>query len=65
MIRNVVFDIGGVLVRLRYRPFIEYLAAAGIDMTDLPAWLEETFPLTDTVVYEGGQPLWPIIMGVE
>ena len=32
---------------------------------DLPAWLEETFPLTDTVVYEGGQPLWPIIMGVE
>lgn len=40
MIRNVVFDIGGVLLRLRYQPFIEYLAAAGIDMTDLPAWLQ-------------------------
>ena len=40
MIRNVVFDVGGVLVRLRYQPFIDYLAAAGIDMTDLPAWLE-------------------------
>ena len=40
MIRNVVFDIGGVLLRLRYQPFIDYLAAAGIDMTDLPAWLQ-------------------------
>ena len=27
MIRNVVFDIGGVLLRLRYQPFIDYLAA--------------------------------------
>ena len=26
LIRNVVFDIGGVLVRLRYQPFIDYLA---------------------------------------
>ena len=33
MIRNVVFDIGGVLVRLRYQRFIEYLGEAGIDMT--------------------------------
>ncbi len=32
---------------------------------DLPEWLAQAFPLTDTVVYEGGQPLWPIIMGVE
>ena len=39
MIRNVIFDVGGVLLRLRYRPFIEYLAAAGVDMSDLPAWL--------------------------
>jgi len=39
VIRNVVFDVGGVLVRLRYQPFIDYLAAAGIDMTDLPGWL--------------------------
>jgi FMN phosphatase YigB (HAD superfamily) len=39
MIRNVVFDVGGVLVRLRYQPFIRYLSAAGIDLSDLPAWL--------------------------
>jgi FMN phosphatase YigB (HAD superfamily) len=51
MIRNVVFDIGGVLVRLRYRPFIEYLAAAGIDMTDLPAWLERV----DLAAHERGE----------
>jgi FMN phosphatase YigB (HAD superfamily) len=38
-IRNVVFDVGGVLVRLRYQPFIAYLGRAGIDMSDLPGWL--------------------------
>jgi FMN phosphatase YigB (HAD superfamily) len=38
-LRNVVFDVGGVLVRLRYQPFITYLGTAGIDMTDLPGWL--------------------------
>jgi len=39
MIRNVVFDVGGVLVRLRYQPFVRYLTEAGIDLTDLPGWL--------------------------
>ena len=29
--RNIVFDVGDVLVQLRYGPFIEYLAAAGAD----------------------------------
>jgi DAK2 domain fusion protein YloV len=39
---------------------------AGSDLSDdLPEWLEERYPLTDVVVYDGGQPLWPIIMGVE
>ena len=38
-IRNVVFDVGGVLLELRYEPFIRHLAEAGIDMRDLPAWL--------------------------
>jgi len=38
-IRNVVFDVGGVLIELRYERFIRHLADAGIDMTDLPAWL--------------------------
>lgn len=39
MVRNVVFDIGGVLVRLRYQPFVRYLQDAGVDLADLPAWL--------------------------
>jgi 2-haloacid dehalogenase len=47
----VVFDIGGVLVRLRYQPFIDYLASAGIDMTDLPAWLERV----DLAAHERGE----------
>jgi len=36
--RNIVFDVGGVLVQLRYGPFIEYMAAAGADMRDLRTW---------------------------
>jgi len=41
-------------------------ADASADLRDdLPAWLEDTYPLIDVVVYDGGQPLWPIIMGVE
>ncbi len=44
MIRNVVFDVGGVLVKLHYQPFIQYLARAGVDMTDLPRWLEQVDP---------------------
>jgi FMN phosphatase YigB (HAD superfamily) len=39
MIRNIVFDVGGVLVRLHYQPFVRYLGDAGIDMSNLPAWL--------------------------
>ena len=51
MIRNVIFDVGGVLVRLRYRPFIEYLGAAGVDMSDLPAWLTRV----DLAAHERGE----------
>jgi FMN phosphatase YigB (HAD superfamily) len=51
LIRNVVFDIGGVLVRLRYQRFIEYLGAAGIDMSDLPAWLQRV----DLAAHERGE----------
>jgi 2-haloacid dehalogenase len=51
VIRNVVFDIGGVLLRLRYQPFIDYLAAAGADMTDLPRWLERV----DLAAHERGE----------
>jgi FMN phosphatase YigB (HAD superfamily) len=51
VIRNVVFDVGGVLLRLRYQPFIDYLVAAGIDMTDLPRWLERV----DLAAHERGE----------
>ena len=41
-------------------------ADAGPELTDgLPEWLEDAFPLVDVVVYDGGQPLWPVIIGVE
>jgi 2-haloacid dehalogenase len=51
VIRNVVFDVGGVLVSLRYQPFIDYLASAGIDMTNLPRWLERV----DLAAHERGE----------
>jgi FMN phosphatase YigB (HAD superfamily) len=51
VIRNVVFDVGGVLVHLRYQRFIGYLAAAGIDMSDLPAWLVQV----DLAAHERGE----------
>ena len=51
MIRNVVFDVGGVLVRLHYEPFIRYLSEAGIDMSDLPAWLATV----DLMAHERGE----------
>ena len=40
MIRNVVFDVGNVLVKLHYQPFVGYLVKAGIDMSDLQGWLK-------------------------
>lgn len=51
MIRNVVFDVGGVLLNLRYEPFIRYLQGAGIDMRDLPAWLTRV----DLAAHERGE----------
>jgi FMN phosphatase YigB (HAD superfamily) len=51
MIRNVVFDVGGVLLDLRYEPFIRYLQRAGIDMRDLPAWLARV----DLAAHERGE----------
>jgi FMN phosphatase YigB (HAD superfamily) len=38
-IRNVVFDVGNVLVPLNYGPFLAYLTESGVDLTDMPAWL--------------------------
>jgi FMN phosphatase YigB (HAD superfamily) len=51
MIRNVVFDVGGVLLNLRYEPFVRYLQVAGIDMRDLPAWLTRV----DLAAHERGE----------
>jgi FMN phosphatase YigB (HAD superfamily) len=51
MIRNVVFDVGGVLLNLRYEPFIRYLQDAGVDMRDLPAWLTRV----DLAAHERGE----------
>jgi 2-haloacid dehalogenase len=51
MIRNIVFDVGGVLVHLRYQPFIRYLGDAGIDMSNLPAWLATV----DLAAHERGE----------
>jgi len=28
-------------------------------------WIERTYPLVDVVSHDGGQPLWPLILGVE
>ena len=33
--------------------------------TDVAEWVAEAFPLIDVVTYDGGQPLWPLILGVE
>lgn len=59
MIRNIVFDVGGVLVHLRYQPFIDYLSAAGIDMTDLPAWLTRV----DLAAHERGEMTGDELLG--
>jgi uncharacterized protein len=41
-------------------------ADAGGDLSDdLPEWLSAAHPLIEVAVHDGGQPLWPIIMGVE
>lgn len=31
----------------------------------LVEWIERTFPLVEIVALDGGQPLWPVIVGVE
>ncbi|MSO26614.1 MAG: DAK2 domain-containing protein [Candidatus Nanopelagicales bacterium] len=38
----------------------------GTEITDgIPKWLQREFPLVDINIYDGGQPLWPLIIGVE
>ena len=59
MIRNVVFDVGGVLVRLRYEALIRYLGEAGIDMSDLHGWLARV----DLVGHERGEVSGAEVLG--
>jgi dihydroxyacetone kinase-like predicted kinase len=33
--------------------------------TVIPRWLATEYPLVDVIVHDGGQPLWPLIIGVE
>jgi dihydroxyacetone kinase-like predicted kinase len=43
---------------------------AGVDadasaVSSLIEWLESSYPGIDVVLHDGGQPLWPLIVGVE
>lgn len=39
---------------------------AGAEITEgIPDWLQREFALVDISCYDGGQPLWPLIIGVE
>lgn len=37
----------------------------GAHRQELVTWIERSFPLVDVVAVDGGQPLWPVIVGVE
>jgi len=52
--------VGGELVTL-----VSGLDADSTLTEDLPEWLTERYPLVDVAVHDGGQPLWPMILGVE
>lgn len=52
--------VGGELVTLLYG------SDASPDLrSDLESWLEDAFPLAEVIAYDAGQPLWPVILGVE
>ncbi len=59
MIRNVVFDVGNVLVKLHYQPFIGYLVKSGVDMSDLPSWLKSV----DLEGHERGDVPGEVLLG--
>ena len=46
-IRNIVFDIGWVLVRLNYRPILSFLEARGAEVGDRDAVMERIAPWLD------------------
>ena len=59
-ILTAMLAIGGELVTLVFG------SEASEDLrTDLPIWIEQQFPFIELVTYDGGQPLWPVILGVE
>jgi DAK2 domain fusion protein YloV len=52
--------VGGELVTL-----VPGIEATSDLREDLVEWVERTYPLVEVVAYDGGQPLWPLILGVE
>lgn len=52
--------VGGELVTL-----VSGLEAGSEITQDIPIWLRREFPLVEVSCYDGGQPLWPLIIGVE
>ena len=52
MIRNVVFDVGGVLVKLHYQPFVGYLVKSGVDMSAIDLEAHERGDLTGEAMLE-------------
>jgi FMN phosphatase YigB (HAD superfamily) len=59
MIRNVVFDVGNVLVKLHYQSFVGYLVKSGVDMSDLQGWLK----IVDLEGHERGDVPGEVLLG--
>ena len=57
---NAMLAAGGELVTLVFGCEID--PSFGDDLT---AWLAARHPMVEVVAYDGGQPLWPVIIGVE
>ena len=55
-----MLSVGGELVTLVFGADAD--AAFRADLQD---WLTVNSPLVDVIAYDGGQPLWPLIIGVE
>lgn len=54
--------IGGDLVTVVFGADDDEDASRRRELVD---WIERTFPLAEVIALDGGQPLWPVIVGVE
>ena len=57
---NAMLAAGGELVTLVFGRDID--SSFGDELT---GWLATVHPMVEVVAYDGGQPLWPVIIGVE